>query len=127
MMVLEDLTKHDLSDLRHCTGAGEPLNPEVMKIWEDGTGLTIYDGYGQTETVLLVGNYRCMPVKPGSMGRPTPGFDVAIVDDVGEELGPDEEGQISVRVKPERPVGPAQGSTGGTKTRWPPPSSATGT
>ena len=105
MMVLQDLTQYDLSDLRHCTGAGEPLNPEVMKLWEDGTGLTIYDGYGQTETVLLVGNYRCMPVKPGSMGRPTPGFDVGIVDEEGEELGPDQEGQIAVRVKPERPVG----------------------
>ena len=105
MMVLLDLTKYDLSDLRHCTGAGEPLNPEVMKLWEDGTGLTIYDGYGQTETVLLVGNFRCMPVKPGSMGKPTPGFDVAIVDEEGEELGAGEEGQIAVRVKPERPVG----------------------
>ena len=105
MMVLQDLRQYDLSELRHCTGAGEPLNPEVMKLWEDGTGLTIYDGYGQTETVLLVANYRCMPVKPGSMGKPAPGFQVAIVDEDGEELGPNEEGQIAVRVKPERPVG----------------------
>ena len=105
MMVLEDLSRYDLSELRHCTGAGEPLNPEVMKLWEGGTGLTIYDGYGQTETVLLAGNYRCMPVKPGSMGRPTPGFHVAIVDEDGEELGTDKEGQIAVRVVPERPVG----------------------
>ena len=105
MMVLQALRQYDLSELRHCTGAGEPLNPEVMKLWEDGTGLTIYDGYGQTETVLLVGNYRCMPVKPGSMGKPTPGFHVAIVDEDGQELGPNEEGQIAVRVKPERPVG----------------------
>lgn len=105
MMVLQDLTKYDLTDLRHCTGAGEPLNPEVMKLWEDGTGLTIYDGYGQTETVLLVGNYRCMPVKPGSMGKPTPGYDVAVVDEDGEVADPNEEGQIAVRVKPERPIG----------------------
>ena len=105
MMVLQDLTRYDFSELRHCTGAGEPLNPEVMKLWEDGTGLTIYDGYGQTETVLLVGNYRCMPVKPGSMGKPAPGYDVAILDEEGAELGPDQEGQIAVRVKPERPVG----------------------
>lgn len=105
MMVLGDLSKHDLSSLRHCTGAGEPLNPEVIKQWEDGTGLTIYDGYGQTETVLLVGNYRCMPIKPGSMGLPTPGHDVAIIDEDGAELGPNEEGQIAVRVSPERPVG----------------------
>jgi acetyl-CoA synthetase len=105
MMVLEDLTKYDLGELRHCTGAGEPLNPEVMKIWEDGTGLTIYDGYGQTETVLLVGNFRCLPVWPGSMGKPAPGFNVAIVDEDGKELPHGEEGQIAVRVKPERPVG----------------------
>jgi acetyl-CoA synthetase/medium-chain acyl-CoA synthetase len=76
-----------------------------MKVWEEGTGLTIYDGYGQTETVLLVGNFRCMPVKPGSMGKPMPGFDIAIVDEDGEEVPPGEEGQIAVRVKPQRPVG----------------------
>ena len=105
MMVLEDLKRYDLNNLRHCTGAGEPLNPEVMKVWEEGTGLTIYDGYGQTETVLLIANYRCMPVKPGSMGRPTPGFCIAIVDDHGDELPPGQEGQIAVRVKPQRPVG----------------------
>ena len=105
MLVLEDLKKHDLSELRHTTGAGEPLNPEVIKLWEDGTGLTIYDGYGQTETVLLVGNFRCLPVKPGSMGVTAPGFHVAIVDDDGNELPTGEEGQIAVRVKPERPVG----------------------
>ena len=105
MLVLEDLKSRDLSSLRHCTGAGEPLNAEVMKVWQDGTGLTIYDGYGQTETVLLVGNYRCMPVKPGSMGKPVPGFDIAIVDDDGNELPTGEEGQIGVRVKPERPMG----------------------
>ena len=105
MLVLEDLKSRDLSSLRHCTGAGEPLNAEVMKVWQDGTGLTIYDGYGQTETVLLVGNYRCIPVKPGSMGKPVPGFDIAIVDDDGNELPTGEEGQIGVRVKPERPMG----------------------
>ena len=105
MMVLEDLTKYDLSNLRHCTGAGEPLNPEVMKQWEDGTGLTIYDGYGQTETVLLVGNYRCLPVRPGSMGKPVPGFDIGVVDEEGREVPAGEEGQIAVKIKPERPVG----------------------
>ena len=105
MMVLEDLNKYDLPHLRHCTGAGEPLNPEVMKQWHDGTGLDIYDGYGQTETVLLVGNYRAIPIKPGSMGKPMPGFQIAIVDAEGQELPTGEEGQIAVKVKPERPVG----------------------
>ena len=105
MMVLLDLTKYDLESLRHCTGAGEPLNPEVMKEWEEGTGMTIYDGYGQTETVLLVANYRAIPVKPGSMGKPTPGAEIAIVDEDGEVLPPGQEGQIAVKVKPNRPVG----------------------
>jgi acetyl-CoA synthetase len=105
MLVLEDLKKYDLRELRHCTSAGEPLNPEVMKVWQEGTGLTIYDGYGQTETVLLVANYRCLPVKPGSMGKPIPGFQVAILDDDGRELPPGQEGQIAVKVKPQRPVG----------------------
>ena len=105
MMVLEDLTQHDMAELRHCTSAGEPLNPEVMKKWKDGTGMTIYDGYGQTETVLLVANYQCLPVRPGSMGKPVPGFQISIVDDEGRLLPPGEEGQIAVKVRPERPVG----------------------
>ena len=105
MMVLEDLKTFPTPDLRHCTSAGEPLNPEVMRQWEDGTGLTIYDGYGQTETVLLVGNYQCLPVRPGSMGKPVPGFVIGIVDDYGSELPDGEEGQIAVKVNPNRPVG----------------------
>jgi acyl-coenzyme A synthetase/AMP-(fatty) acid ligase len=106
MLVLTDLRRHDLSGLRHCLSAGEPLNPEVMRIWEDGTGgLRVYDGYGQTETVNLVANYRCMEVRPGSMGRPTPGMDVQIVDDDGNPVPDDEEGNIAVRVRPVRPIG----------------------
>ena len=105
MMVLEDLSLYDFSNLRHCTGAGEPLNPEVMKQWEDGTGLQIYDGYGQTETVLLVGNFRCNEIKPGSMGKPVPGFVIDIVDDEGNKVPDGEEGQIAVKIKPVRPVG----------------------
>jgi acetyl-CoA synthetase len=106
MLVLADLRAHDLSGLRHSLSAGEPLNPEVIRIWQDGTGgLTIYDGYGQTETVNLVANYRCVPVRPGSMGKPTPGFDVHVVDEQGEPVGVGEEGHIAVRVAPKRPVG----------------------
>lgn len=105
MMVLEDLRHFSLAKLRHCVGAGEPLNPEVIEAWKKGTGLTIYDGYGQTETVLLVANYRCLPVKPGSMGKPMPGFDVSVIDDDGGEVAPNVEGDIAVRVRPERPVG----------------------
>ena len=104
-LVQLDLGAYDWSGLRHCVSAGEPLNPEVIKVWQQATGLTVYDGYGQTETVNLLANYRCMEVRPGSMGKPTPGFDVCVVDDDGNLLGPREEGHVAVRVKPERPVG----------------------
>ena len=69
-----------------------------------GTGLASCDGYGQTETVNRVANYPCLPVKPGSMGKPTPGFDVQIVDDEGAVVPVGEEGHIAVGVEP-RPVG----------------------
>lgn len=99
-----DLDEYDWSTLRHSTSAGEPLNPEVIEVWKNVTGLYIYDGYGQTETVNVVANYPCLPVKPGSMGKPTPGFDVQIVDDEGAVVPVGEEGHIAVRTEP-RPVG----------------------
>src|SRR5579859_7466358 len=89
--------------LRHCVGAGEPLNPEVIKIWQDVTGMTIRDGYGQTETVLLCANFPPLEVKPGSMGKPSPGFEVSVIDHDGSELPAHKEGDIAVRVKPQRP------------------------
>jgi len=104
-LVLTDLRAHDLRGLRHCVAAGEPLNPEVIHIWEEGVGLPVYDGYGQTETINVVANYRCLPVRPGSMGKPVPGFDVDIVDEAGERAKPGEEGDIGVRTAPVRPVG----------------------
>ena len=105
-LVQADFSKHDLSALRHCTSAGEPLNPEVIRGWQEGTGgLMIYDGYGQTETTCLVANYRTMPVRPGSMGRPIPGYDIAIVDENGQPVKEGEVGNIVVRCEPERPVG----------------------
>jgi acyl-coenzyme A synthetase/AMP-(fatty) acid ligase len=105
MLVQHDLRQYDLSALRHCTSAGEPLNPEVIRAWAEGTGgLTVYDGYGQTENVALVANYRAVPVRPGSMGKPVPGIDVLIVDDDGNDLPAGESGHIAVRTDP-RPVG----------------------
>jgi acyl-coenzyme A synthetase/AMP-(fatty) acid ligase len=108
MLVLDEpmayLQAHPPKALRHCVGAGEPLNSEVIKIWEKTTGLTIRDGYGQTETVLLCGNFPPLPVKPGSMGRPSPGFDVSVIDHDGSELPPNKEGDIAVRIKPQRPT-----------------------
>ena len=81
------------------------MNPEVIEAWKRATGLTIRDGYGQTETVLLVGNFPGMEVRPGSMGRPAPGFTVDVIGDDANPLPPNREGDIAVRVRPERPVG----------------------
>jgi acyl-coenzyme A synthetase/AMP-(fatty) acid ligase len=106
-LVQADLRAHDLSVLRHCTSAGEPLNPEVIKVWSAGTGgLTVHDGYGQTETSLLVANYRAVPVRPGSMGLPVPGWTVDVVDEDGRPAPDGEVGNIAVRVEgTTRPVG----------------------
>lgn len=108
MLVLDEpmayLKANPLKELRHCVGAGEPLNPEVIKIWEKSTGLTIRDGYGQTETVLLCGNFPPLTVKPGSMGKPSPGFEVSVIDFDGSELPPNKEGDIAVKIKPQRPT-----------------------
>jgi acetyl-CoA synthetase len=104
-LVQADLQAHDLSALRHCTSAGEPLNPEVIRIWKEGTGgLTVYDGYGQTETTCLVANYRSVDVRPGSMGLPVPGYEVEVLDDEGRRAADGEVGNIAVRVEP-RPFG----------------------
>jgi acetyl-CoA synthetase/medium-chain acyl-CoA synthetase len=105
LLVLEHLSGYRLSALRHCIGAGEPLNPEVIEAWQRGTGQTIRDGYGQTETVILVANFPPMPVKPGSMGKPSPGFTIGIVDDDGREVPAGTEGDIAVKLTPMRPVG----------------------
>ena len=88
-----DLGAFDLAGVRHTVSAGEPLNPEVIRAWREATGTTIYDGYGQTETVNLVANFPCLEVRPGSMGKPTPGNDVDVVSDDGVRLGPGRGGQ----------------------------------
>jgi len=105
MLVLEDLKAYKFPTLRHCVGAGEPLNPEVIDVWKEASGLTIRDGYGQTETVLLAGSFPCIEPRFGSMGKPSPGFDIQVIDDEGNVLPPNQEGDIAIRVKPVRPVG----------------------
>lgn len=99
-----DLATYDWSTLRHCTSAGEPLNPEVIETWTAATNTTPYDGYGQTETVVLVANYPSEPVKPGSMGLPAPGVEVDVVDDDGQVCADGVEGNICVKTEP-RPIG----------------------
>jgi len=100
MLVKEDLSRHRLPHLRHCTGAGEPLNPEVIHAWRDAFGPTIHDGYGQTESILLVANLPGMEIRPGAMGLPFPGHDVRVIDDGGRELPAGEAGDLAVRGDP---------------------------
>jgi acetyl-CoA synthetase len=104
MLILADLDKFDFTELRHCVSAGEPLNPEVIKAWKDATGLTIFEGYGQTETVLCIGTFPGMTAKFGSMGKPSPGWNIELHDDQGKPVGLHEEGRIAIRLDP-RPVG----------------------
>jgi acyl-coenzyme A synthetase/AMP-(fatty) acid ligase len=98
---LPDLgTRWKLPKLRHCVSAGEPLNPEVIEVWKKAFGLTILDGYGQSENTLLVANRPGVPVRPGSMGKPTPGHDVAVVDENGAICEAGETGDIALRGRP---------------------------
>ncbi len=93
-----ELGGYDLGSIRHSFSAGEPLNPEVIRVWHATTGTEVHDGYGQTETVNIVANYPEMPVRPGSMGKPVPGLDVNIIDDDGKIVPDGEVGHIAVRV-----------------------------
>ena len=108
MLILADLDKFDFTELRHCVSAGEPINPEVIKVWKEATGLQIYEGYGQTETVLCVGTFQGMTPKPGSMGRPTPGWKVELHDDNGKPVKVNEEGRMAIDLS-NGPVGMFQG------------------
>ena len=104
MLIQEDLAAWKVS-LKELVGAGEPLNPEVIEQVQAAWGLTIRDGYGQTETTALIGNTPGQTVKPGSMGRPLPGYRVALLDADG---APQEEGEICLTLEP-RPIGLMQG------------------
>ncbi|XP_040113300.1 acyl-coenzyme A synthetase ACSM3, mitochondrial isoform X1 [Oryx dammah] len=106
MLVQNDKARsYKFKSLKHCVSAGEPINPEVTEQWRNRTGLDIYEGYGQTETVLICGNFKGMKIKPGSMGKPSPAFDVKILDVNGNVLPPGKEGDIGIRVQPNRPLG----------------------
>ena len=87
--------------LRELIGAGEPLNPEVIEQVRQAWGITIRDGFGQTETTAQIGNAPGQPVIPGSMGRPLPGYSIALIDHDNREV---EEGEIAIRLDP-RPLG----------------------
>ena len=99
MFIKDDLSKYDLSSIRHATTAGEALNPEVFRQFEAQTGLQIYEGFGQTETTLTIGNLIGNRQKIGSMGKPIPTYDLVLVDENGEPVAPGENGEICIRTE----------------------------
>jgi acyl-coenzyme A synthetase/AMP-(fatty) acid ligase len=116
VMAKADLSGADFSSLRHCFGAGEPLNPEAMRAWKLATGCDIYDGYGQTETINIVANFPGMPIRPGSMGKPCPGLHVDVIDDEGQVVADHEVGHIAVKVTEPYPPGLFRGYYGDPET-----------
>ncbi len=119
--IKEDLSQYDLSSLEYTTTAGEALNPEVYEQWKKATGLRLMEGFGQTETTLTVGTLRGMVAKPGSMGRPSPLYDVDVVLDDGTSAGVGETGEVVVRTDKNEPCGLFMGYYGdeeNTKKAW---------
>lgn len=105
-LVKEDMSKYDLSSLQECTNAGEPLNPEIMDKFREFTGITLREGYGQTETTLTLATYPGMKVCPGSMGRPTPGYEITLLDENGQLVPDGDVGEIVIRAdRDNKPVG----------------------
>ncbi len=104
-VVREDLAQYDLSKLKYCTTAGELLNESVFHDWKHLTGLEIHEGYGQTETTLIVVTLPQMEAKPGSIGRPAPGWEVELLDEDGQPVPAGEEGEICIKVDGKLPYG----------------------
>ncbi len=112
MLIKEDISKYDFSSVTHMTTAGEALNPEVYKQFEKATGLQIMEGFGQTELTLCIGNLIGGTHKLGSMGKPTPLYDVDLMDRDGNPVPDGEPGEIVVRTKEKVPCGLFKGYYG---------------
>jgi acetyl-CoA synthetase len=108
LFTLEDLGRYKFS-VREFVSAGEPLNPEVVKKIESAFGVPVREGYGQTETTAMVGNFKGEPRKEGSMGKSAPGYNVVLLNEQLEEVPPGEDGQISVEIYPVKPLGLLKG------------------
>ena len=105
MLIKQDISKYDFSSVKHMTTAGEALNPEVYRQFEKITGLQILEGFGQTESTMIIGNMRGADHKIGSMGKPAPIYDVDIVDPDGNSVPVGETGEIVINVKDGGPCG----------------------
>lgn len=104
-LIREDVKAYDLSSLRHCTIAGEALNPSVFEEWKRLTGISLKEGFGQTETTLTVATYPWVEPRPGSMGVRGPQYDIDLVDSDGNPVEDGEEGEIIIHIDRKRPVG----------------------
>ena len=105
MMIKQDLTQYDMSSIEHATIAGEALNPEVFRQWQKLTGLKVMEGFGQSESTVMIANLTGAPHKIGSMGRPVPGYDIDLVDADGNSVPTGENGEIVVRIDKGLPRG----------------------
>ena len=105
MLIKQDLSRFDLSSIEHASTAGEALNPEVFRRFEEHTGLKIMEGFGQSESTLIVGNLAGGSHKIGSMGKPTPLYDVRLLSPEGEEVGVGESGEICINISRGLPPG----------------------
>ncbi len=103
MFINAGLEGHDLSSLKYCCIAGEALNPDVFENWLKATGIKLMEGFGQTETTCTIMNIRGMEPKPSSMGKPSPQYEVKVVDENGEECPAGETGEIIIRCDPRPP------------------------
>jgi len=104
-LIKEELNKYDLSSLRACYIAGEPLNAEVYKQWLDKTGLELREGFGQTETPVLLAVFPWITPKPGSTGKPSPHLNIHLLDEKGNECGVGDEGEVCIDIKKGIPAG----------------------
>ena len=104
-LIREDLTKYDLSALKYCTTAGEPLNPSVFDFWKEHTGLDIHEGFGQTETAMTIGTFPWMKPKPGSLGVPNPAYDMDLLTNDGRSAEDGESGEIILHTDKRIPLG----------------------
>lgn len=104
-LIHEDLSQFDLSSLEHCTTAGEALNPSVFERFKAITGITLYEGFGQTETTMTLGTMPWTTPKPGSMGILNPQYDIALLRPDGTPCNDNENGEIVVRTPNDKPIG----------------------
>jgi acetyl-CoA synthetase len=105
MLIKQDISRFDLSSIEHASTAGEALNPEVFRQFEKHTGLKIMEGFGQSESTLIIGNLAGGNYKIGSMGKPVPLYDVRLLSPEGEEVGVGENGEICINISNGLPCG----------------------